>query len=210
MQRQIEQRAASDRVACSARSSSVQRFLPRSLTMAIPDNRALQHLAAELARLDQQISALLKKQNELLQMKSQLKASRGVSRSPASSSAASEVSPSVLAPRPHKEFGNASTAEGLPDSLLHPSHPSPTTTGSLHSARRQLQHQFLGPRRPLQRLGPPHRTHLSLVVLLSAMLDEMVLEVMRLLPVFQVMRPVACVPRRSATFGTVVIHVGRS
>ncbi|KAI4871538.1 hypothetical protein NFI96_025907, partial [Prochilodus magdalenae] len=36
--------------------------------------------------------------------------------------------------RPHKESGNASAAESLPDRLLHPSHPSPTTTGSLFSA----------------------------------------------------------------------------
>ncbi|KAI4905682.1 hypothetical protein NFI96_009315, partial [Prochilodus magdalenae] len=83
-------------------------FLPRSLIMATPDNRALQHLAAELARLDRQIAALLKKQNELLQRKSQLEVSRGVSRSPASSSAASEVSPSVLAPpRPQHTPGHA-------------------------------------------------------------------------------------------------------
>ncbi|KAI4895597.1 hypothetical protein NFI96_008461, partial [Prochilodus magdalenae] len=52
-------------------------FLHRSLIMATPDDRALQHLAAELARLDRQIAALLKKQNELLQRKSQLEASRG-------------------------------------------------------------------------------------------------------------------------------------
>ncbi|KAI4885464.1 hypothetical protein NFI96_007890 [Prochilodus magdalenae] len=71
---------------------------PCSFTIAILDDRALQHLAAELARLDRQITALLKKQKELLQMKSQLEASMGVSRWSASSSAALEVSPSVLAP----------------------------------------------------------------------------------------------------------------
>ncbi|KAI4889626.1 hypothetical protein NFI96_027770, partial [Prochilodus magdalenae] len=32
------------------------------------------------------------------------------------------------------------------------------TTSSPHSARRLLQHQLLGTRRPLQHLGPPHRT----------------------------------------------------
>ncbi|KAI4885878.1 hypothetical protein NFI96_032818 [Prochilodus magdalenae] len=170
-------------------------FLPRSLIMANPDNRALQHLATELARLDRQIVALLKKQNELLQRKSQLEASRGVSSSPASSSAASEVRPSVLhhpdfstrqdtpsSPRPHKEFGNASTAEGLPDRLLHPSHPLPTTD-SPHSARRLLQHQFLSLRRPLQHLGPPHRT------------------------LFMSLPGVSPLSNRNA-FGTVVIHVG--
>ena len=149
--------------------------------MTIPDDRALQHLTAELARLDRQNAVLLKKQNELLQMKSQLEASRSVSRSPVSS-VASEVSPSVLAPlrpqhtpsshRPHKESGNASADEGLPDRLLHPSHPSPTTTGSPHSARRLLQHQLLGPRRPLQHLGPLLRTLFMLsAVPSSAMLE---------------------------------------
>ncbi|KAI4901609.1 hypothetical protein NFI96_007588 [Prochilodus magdalenae] len=83
--------------------SGVQGFLPHSLTMAIPDNRALQHLAAELAPLARQTSALLKKQNELLQMKSLLEASRGVSRSPASSSAASEV---LAPPRPQHTPGH--------------------------------------------------------------------------------------------------------
>ncbi|KAI4871805.1 hypothetical protein NFI96_009660, partial [Prochilodus magdalenae] len=83
-------------------------FFPRSFTIAILDDRALQHLAAELAQLDRQITALLKKQKELLQMKSQLEASMGVSRWSASSSAASEVSPSVLAPpRPQHMPGHA-------------------------------------------------------------------------------------------------------
>ncbi|KAL7883439.1 hypothetical protein SRHO_G00010970 [Serrasalmus rhombeus] len=53
--------------------------------MASSQDRALQALSSEFARLDRHITALLKRQDELLQRKSQLKASR-------------EVSPSVVAP----------------------------------------------------------------------------------------------------------------
>ncbi|KAL7861931.1 hypothetical protein SRHO_G00133720 [Serrasalmus rhombeus] len=61
------------------------KILLSPLNMASSQDRALQALSAELARLDRQITALLKKQDELLQQKSQLEASR-------------EVSPSVVAP----------------------------------------------------------------------------------------------------------------
>ncbi|KAL7881110.1 hypothetical protein SRHO_G00033640 [Serrasalmus rhombeus] len=53
--------------------------------MASSQDQALQALSSELAQLDRQITALLKRQDELLQQKSQLEASR-------------EVSPSVVAP----------------------------------------------------------------------------------------------------------------
>ncbi|KAL7859623.1 hypothetical protein SRHO_G00147700 [Serrasalmus rhombeus] len=53
--------------------------------MASSQDRALQALRSELARLDRQITALLKKQDKLFQQKSQLEASR-------------EVSPSVVTP----------------------------------------------------------------------------------------------------------------
>ncbi|KAL7873550.1 hypothetical protein AOLI_G00126210 [Acnodon oligacanthus] len=55
------------------------------LNMASSQNGALQVLGSELARLDRQITALLKRQDELLRQKSQLEA-------------AQEVSPSVVAP----------------------------------------------------------------------------------------------------------------
>ncbi|KAL7844759.1 hypothetical protein SRHO_G00232980 [Serrasalmus rhombeus] len=66
-------------------SSELMKILLSPLNMASSQDRALQALSAELARLDRQITALLKKQDELLQQKSQLEASR-------------EVPPSVVAP----------------------------------------------------------------------------------------------------------------
>ncbi|KAI4890847.1 hypothetical protein NFI96_032434 [Prochilodus magdalenae] len=160
-------------------------FFSRSLTMAITDDHALQHLAAELARLDRQIAALLKKQDELLQMKSQLEASRGVSHSPTSSSATSEVSPSVLAssPWPHKESGNASAAEGLPDRLLHPA--------------------ILRPRQPvlLTQLATYSNTSFSAPVACSSTLGLFTGLCARVMDIARRL------PNRNA-FGNVVIHVG--
>ncbi|XP_036421667.1 uncharacterized protein LOC118805159 [Colossoma macropomum] len=70
--------------------------------MASSQERALQTLSAELARLDRQITALLKKQDELLRQKSKLEAAREVSPSvvaPASSFRA--PGDAVLTPAPH-------------------------------------------------------------------------------------------------------------
>ncbi|KAL7865136.1 hypothetical protein SRHO_G00103830 [Serrasalmus rhombeus] len=71
--------------------------------MASSQDRALQALSSELAPLDRQITALLKRQDELLQQKSQLEASR-------------EVSLSVVAP--------ASTLRTPGDAVLTPA-PAP-------------------------------------------------------------------------------------
>ena len=59
-------------------------FFLDSLTMMVPDDIAFQQLPTDLAGLDRQIAALLKKQDELLQ-KLQLEASSGAFRSPVSS-----------------------------------------------------------------------------------------------------------------------------
>ncbi|KAL7839563.1 hypothetical protein SRHO_G00262210 [Serrasalmus rhombeus] len=71
--------------------------------MASSKDRALQALSSELARLDRQITALLKRQDELLEQKSQLEAAR-------------EVSPSVVAP--------ASSLCTPGDAVLMPARPS--------------------------------------------------------------------------------------
>ncbi|KAI4901407.1 hypothetical protein NFI96_024303 [Prochilodus magdalenae] len=177
-------------------------FLPRSLTMAIPDNRALQHLAAELARLDQQISALLKKQNELLQMKSQLKASRGVSRSLASSSAASELSPSVLAPpRPqhmpgHAIFTPAPQGVWKRQHRRGPTRQSPPPQSSFAHDNRFSA--LSSPPTPTPVFSAPVARS-SASSLLTGLICARVLDIARRLP--------NALSNRNA-FGTVVIHVG--
>ncbi|KAL7869621.1 hypothetical protein AOLI_G00136090 [Acnodon oligacanthus] len=62
-----------------------QGYFLSPLNIASAKDRALQALSSELARLDQQFTALLKKQDELLWQNSQLEATQ-------------EVSPSVVVP----------------------------------------------------------------------------------------------------------------
>uniref|UniRef100_A0AAR2INH5 SGNH hydrolase-type esterase domain-containing protein n=1 Tax=Pygocentrus nattereri TaxID=42514 RepID=A0AAR2INH5_PYGNA len=81
--------------------------------MASSQDRALQALSSELARLDRQITALLKRQDGLLQQKSQLEVSR-------------EVSPSVVAP--------ASTLRTPGDAVLMP---APAPPGPWERQRRR-------------------------------------------------------------------------
>ncbi|KAL7833251.1 hypothetical protein SRHO_G00302690 [Serrasalmus rhombeus] len=114
--------------------------------MPSSQDRALQALSSELARLDRQITALLKRQDELLQWKSQLEASREVSPSMVAPASTHRETPFSRQPQPHLVPGNASAADGLPDLHRHPSRSSPPATDSPPSAHRLRLHLRLGPR----------------------------------------------------------------
>ncbi|KAI4893751.1 hypothetical protein NFI96_007619 [Prochilodus magdalenae] len=167
-------------------------FLPRSLIMATPDNRALQHLAAELARLDRQIAALLKKLPGVFPARrpplQRLRRSRPRCLHHPDFNTRQDTPSS---PRPHKEFGDASTAEGLPDRLL-PDRLTPA---------------ILCPRQPILRTQPAaySNTSFSASVAHSSTSGLLTGPCARVL---DIARRLPTALSNCNAFGTVVIHVG--
>ncbi|KAL7841079.1 hypothetical protein SRHO_G00247700 [Serrasalmus rhombeus] len=151
--------------------------------MASSQDRPLQALRTELACLDWQITALLKKKDELFQQKSQLVSPLVV----APASTLQKLGDTVLTPAlaPSGSWECQRLPDGLPDLHRHPSRSSPPATDSPFSAHHPCLYLCFGPRRPRSAL--------------CTGLGARVLDIVKCL--------LSALRRRDA-FGTVVIHVG--
>ncbi|KAL7862631.1 hypothetical protein SRHO_G00116150 [Serrasalmus rhombeus] len=199
----------------SCMSSDLSRYFLSPLNLAAAQDRALQALSSELARLDQQITALLKKQDELLQQKLQLEATQ-------------EVSPSVVAP--------ASSLRTLGDAVLTPAPPDPWecqhrrwfsrpspppqlvfTSYNGFDALSSPPKPSPTPRAPPSTPAPRCSTQDSVYVISSSIVCHVRVRginsraTVSCFPGARVLDTAKCLPsalRRCDAFGTVVIHVG--